>query len=130
MAMLQAIPTRLLLLAMALILAGCAGGVMSDGTSPGARVSQAPVDMAGRWAFSAGATCAMNLTGADPGIEGTIRPEGGCPGNFFTSRKWTFESSALVIRDHNSQPLAQLSQVAPGRFEGQATGGQPVSLVR
>ena len=55
--------------------------------------------------------------------EGTIAPEGGCPGNFYTSRKWTFEQGALVIRDHNGQPLAQLALAGPGRFEGKATNG-------
>jgi hypothetical protein len=86
--------------------------------------------MAGRWALTGtGGTCAMNLVSGGPS-EGAIRPEGGCPGNFFTSRKWTFENGALVIRDHNGQPLGRLTQVVPGRFEGQATAGQPVSLVR
>ena len=49
--------------------------------------------------------------------EGTIAPEGGCPGKFFTSRKWTFDQGGLTIRDHNGQPLAQLSD-AGRRFEG------------
>src|SRR5262249_61539901 len=52
-----------------------------------------PVNMAGRWTLTAPGTggCAMNF-GATPGAaEGTIAPEGGCPGNFFTSRKWVFE---------------------------------------
>jgi hypothetical protein len=62
--------------------------------------------------------------------EGTIAPEGGCPGNFYTSRKWTFEQGSLVIRDHNGQPLGQLALAAPGRFDGKATTGQPVVLTR
>ena len=62
--------------------------------------------------------------------EGTIAPEGGCPGNFYTSRKWTFEQGALVIRDHNGQPLGQLGLGAPGRFDGKAANGQPVTLTR
>jgi hypothetical protein len=54
--------------------------------------------------------------------QGTIAPEGGCPGNFFTSRKWTFEHGMLIIRDFKSQPLAQLSY-AGDHFEGEdATG--------
>lgn len=56
--------------------------------------------------------------GSDPGaIEGTIAPEGGCPAKFFTSRKWTFEHDALIIRDHKGEPLAQLS-FANGHFVG------------
>ena len=62
--------------------------------------------------------------------EGTIAPEGGCPGNFYTSRKWTFDQTGLVIRDHNGQPLAQLALAGPGRFEGKATAGAAVTLAR
>jgi len=121
------------MIAAAGLLAGCAGERLSSGTAPpgtAVSVTPAPANMAGRWALTAaaGSTCAMNLTGG--GNEGAIRPEGGCPGNFFTSRKWTFENGALVIRDHNNEPLGRLSQVVPGRFEGQATTGQAVSLVR
>lgn len=67
-----------------------------------------------------------NATGA---AQGTIAPEGGCPDNFFTSRKWTFEHGALIIRDHKGEPLAQLS-LSGSRFEGHATGGATVSLSR
>ena len=91
-----------------------------------------PVNMAGRWTLnSPGAgTCAMNFAGAPGSPEGTIAPEGGCPGNFFTSRKWVFEQDGLVIRDHTGKPLAQLAVVSPSRLDGQATGGQPVMLAR
>jgi hypothetical protein len=51
-------------------------------------------------------------------LQGTIAPEGGCAGNFFTSRKWTFEHGMLIIRDFKSQPLAQLSY-SGDRFEGE-----------
>jgi Protease inhibitor Inh len=91
-----------------------------------------PVNMAGRWTLTSagGGGCAMNF-GANPGAaEGTIAPEGGCPGNFFTSRKWVYEDNGLVIRDHTGQPLARLALGAAGRFDGQATSGQPVALAR
>jgi hypothetical protein len=55
--------------------------------------------------------------GARPG-QGTIAPEGGCPGNFFTSRHWTFEAGMLIIRDFQNRPLAQLSY-SGGGFQGQ-----------
>jgi hypothetical protein len=72
----------------------------------------------------------MNF-GASPGAgEGTIAPEGGCPGNFFTSRKWTFEQGGLIIRDHTGQSLALLALAGSNRFEGQASNGQAVSLAR
>jgi Protease inhibitor Inh len=91
-----------------------------------------PVNMSGRWTLnSPGAgTCAMNFAGAQGAAEGTIAPEGGCPGNFFTSRKWVFEPEGLVIRDHTGKSLAQLAVVSPSRLDGQATGGQPVMLAR
>ena len=64
---------------------------------------------------------------SDP--EGTIAPEGGCPGKFFTSRKWTFDSNGLSIRDHNNEVLAQLS-AADGNFSGKAASGDQVTLTR
>jgi hypothetical protein len=61
--------------------------------------------------------------------EGTIAPEGGCPGKFYMSRKWTFDQAGLTIRDHKGQPLAQLTPEGGG-FQGKATGGEPVALLR
>ena len=71
----------------------------------------------------------MTFGNAPGAVQGTIAPEGGCPGNFFTSRKWTFEHGALIIRDHKGQPLAQVS-FSDGRFVGQATAGGEISLSR
>jgi hypothetical protein len=91
-----------------------------------------PVNMAGRWTLTSpgGGGCAMNFGASAGAAEGTIAPEGGCPGNFFTSRKWAYEDNGLVIRDHTGQPLARLALGSTGRFDGQATGGQAVSLGR
>jgi hypothetical protein len=71
----------------------------------------------------------MTLAATPGAAEGTIAPAGGCPGNFFTSRKWSFEHDMLVIRDHKSEALAELSFSA-GRFQGKATGGDSVTLAR
>ncbi len=54
----------------------------------------------------------------DAAPQGTIAPEGGCPGGFFMSRKWTFEHGALIMRDFKGRPLAQLSY-SGARFEGE-----------
>jgi hypothetical protein len=126
-------------LASLLLLMGCGGDRLgSSNLAPGAastRVgsgpSPAPTDMTGRWMLSAsgGGACGMNLAGG-AAAEGTIRPEGGCPGNFFTSRKWTFEDGALVLRNHNGESLGQLKMASAGRFEGQSATGQQVSLAR
>ncbi len=71
----------------------------------------------------------MSFGGTRSANEGTIAPEGGCPGNFFTSRRWAFEDGALVMKNHNGETLAHLT-LAGGRFEGSATGGMPVTLSR
>ncbi len=94
-------------------------------------LSPPPIDLAGRWRLTAaaGGACFMTL-GATPGAaQGTIAPEGGCPSNFFTSRKWTFENDSLIIRSHKGEPLAQLSFTG-GHFEGKDNGGGMLSLSR
>ena len=127
--------------AVSLATAGCGGSGVSgfslsgwDPQAPAAaaRPSAPPVNMAGRWMLASPGRgqCNMTFRIASPdAAEGTIAPEGGCPGKFFTSRKWTFDSNGLSIRDHNSQPLAQLS-AAGGSFGGKAATGEPVTLTR
>lgn len=91
-----------------------------------------PVAIAGRWKFTAasGGGCFMTFGAASPAaVDGTVAPEGGCPGAFFTSRKWTFEHGDLIVRNHKAEPLAQLSY-AGGHFEGHETGGAAVTLSR
>jgi len=117
---------------LAFALAGCAGEQAITGATMGTRPGAPPEPMAGRWQLAAaGASqCAVNFGGTPDAGEGTIAPEGGCPGNFYTSRKWTFEQGSLVIRDHTGAPLGQLALAAPGRFDGKATNGQQVTLTR
>jgi len=93
--------------------------------------SPPPVDLAGRWKLAAegSGACFMNFGDAPGATQGTIAPEGGCPGNFYTSRKWTFEHGVLILRDHKGEPLANLS-FAGGHFEGHQTGGSALSLSR
>lgn len=118
---------------MVLMLAGCAGEQLSLGGSPAApTAAPAPaVTMAGRWMLSApnAPPCGMNFGGAPGAKEGSIAPEGGCPGNFFMSRHWALEQGALTINDHENNPLAQL-KLAGTRYEGQSTAGTPVTLAR
>jgi Protease inhibitor Inh len=127
-------------------LAGCAGGNPFGGGQPEPEIAAAPapppapppppppppVDLGGRWRLTAvgGGACFMHFGNVPGAAQGTIAPEGGCPDKFFTSRKWTFEHNALIIRDHKDAPLAQLS-FTNGHFEGQlASGGMQVSLSR
>lgn len=117
----------------ALALAGCAGEqAITARRQPVRATAPPPEPMAGRWQLAAAGASQCNMTfGGTPDTgEGTIAPEGGCPGNFYTSRKWTFEQGSLVIRDHNSAPLGQLALASPGRFDGKATNGQQVTLTR
>jgi len=100
--------------------------------APGGAGQAAAVDMAGRWflAASGSGMCAMTFNAGPGAVEGGIAPEGGCPGNFFTSRQWALSQGALVIRDHNGAPLVQLASVGPGRIEGETATGEVISLAR
>jgi hypothetical protein len=126
-----------LLLAL-LALAGCSG--IDWGTGPGAAPemgqpaapSAPPVSLAGRWLLSSPGRgqCSMTFGSTAPtAAEGTIAPAGGCPGKFFTSRKWTYDSAGLTIRDHKGEALAQLASEGGG-FQGKAVSGEPVALMR
>jgi hypothetical protein len=91
-----------------------------------------PVDLAGKWKLSAaaGGACVMTFGNAPNTVNtGTIAPAGGCPGNFFTSRKWSFEGNMLDIRDYKGAVLAQLS-FADGGFGGKDTNAGALTLVR
>jgi Protease inhibitor Inh len=132
------------LMAIIAALAGCADINPFSGAQPEPQASAAPtappspptpqpppLDLAGRWRLTAAGAgaCFMNFGNAAGAVQGTIAPEGGCPGSFFTSRKWTFEHNALVIRDHKNEPLAQLS-FAAGHFEGHQPNGATLTLSR
>ena len=99
-------------------------------TPPPPALSPPPVDLAGKWRLSAagGGVCTMTFAGSTGASDGSIAPAGGCPGSFFTSRKWSYENDKLVIRNHKGEVLTQLS-FANGHFEGQAAAG-PVTLAR
>ena len=119
-----------------LVLAGCGGVGLDAGRSSAAPETAVPtppqVNLAGRWLLSSPGRgqCHMTFGSAAPtAVEGTIAPEGGCPGKFFTSRKWTHDQAGLTLRDHTGQPLAQLAREGGG-FQGQATSGEPVALMR
>ena len=98
----------------------------------GPAASAPPVNLAGRWTLSAAGSgsCAMTFGAQPAATDGTIAPAGGCPFNFYTSRKWSYTTAGLNIRDHNGQALAQLSAAGPDRFEGKTNAGQEVALSR
>jgi hypothetical protein len=124
-------------------LAGCSVGTLTGLISNDSPEQQPPanaprgaaaaaVDMAGRWVLAAhgGGNCGMNFSATAGSREGAIAPEGGCPGRFFTSRRWALEQNAVVIRNHAGEMLAQLNVAEPSRLEGQAANGEQVSLTR
>jgi hypothetical protein len=120
------------------LLGGCGGNerLSLDAGSTSTAVTPAaagpPPGLAGRWTLSATGmpSCAMTFSAVQDATEGTIAPAGGCPFNFFTSRKWTYTQAGLAIRDHNAQVLAQLTPAGPNRFEGKTVAGQDVALAR
>jgi hypothetical protein len=118
-----------------LALTGCSGidwpGSSSSPTAP-PQAGAPPVSLAGRWQLSSPSRgqCNMTFGASSPAAaDGTIAPEGGCPGKFYMSRKWTYDQTGLTLRDHNGQPLAQLAGEG-GNFQGKATSGEPVALMR
>jgi hypothetical protein len=122
----------------AVLLAGCSGSDRisggpsgtQDAAPAGPAAKPPPTNLTGRWTLSAtGSTsCAMTF-GANPdATEGSIAPGGGCPFNFFTSRKWSYTEAGLTLRDHNA--LAQLTPAGPNRFEGKTGSGQEIALSR
>ncbi len=132
------------ILACTALLAACSGSDRftsdsSSSNSPPSGVAASnspavapPFNLAGRWTLSSAGTgsCAMTLGATPNATEGTIAPAGGCPFNFYTSRKWTYTETGLTIRDHNAQTLAQLAPAGPNRFEGKTNSGQDVALSR
>jgi Protease inhibitor Inh len=111
-----------------LTLTGCAGEQLSIDSS-----AQTPVDdsMTGRWILSApnAPSCGLEFGGAAGARAGSVAPDGGCPGNFYMSRRWAIEGGVLMISGQESQPLARL-KVVGSRFEGQSSAGTPVTLSR
>lgn len=119
-----------LLSGIALLLAACAGG--QSLTTGGTAQAQAPeTGMAGRWMLTApnAPMCGINFRGPAGVREGSVAPEGGCPGKFFLSRRWKLDQDTLVISDEEGNGLASMS-FADGQYKGQAAAGFPVTLAR
>jgi Protease inhibitor Inh len=105
---------------MTLMLAACAGAPFA-----------AQNTMSGRWKLSApnAPLCDMNFDGEPGANQGTIVPDGGCPGELFKSSQWLLAQDTLTIGDSQNQPLATLKLAAHG-FQGTSTTGMPVTLTR
>jgi hypothetical protein len=113
----------------ALMLTGCSGGRFSFGDQT---VMPTELEsMAGRWILTAprAPSCGMEFSAAPGASQGTVAPEGGCPENFFMSRRWAFDQGKLLIKDEENMLLAQFN-FGGDRFAGQSTAGTTLTLIR
>jgi protease inhibitor Inh len=110
-----------------LTLTGCAGERVSLESAP----AQKDLTLPGRWILSTAnaPTCGLEFGGAAGGRGGSVSPDGGCPGKFYMSRRWSMEDGAITITDAENQPLAHFRLVGD-RYEGQSTGGTSMTLSR
>jgi hypothetical protein len=109
------------------MLTGCAGErVPLEST-----YTQKDLTIPGRWTLSTAnaPTCGLQFGGAASGRTGSVSPDGGCPGKFYTSRRWSMDDGAITITDAENQPLAHFRLVGD-RYEGQSTSGTPMTLSR
>lgn len=111
------------------LLAGCAGAQVPLTDTPQRQMTAA--GMAGRWFLAApnAPPCGISFGGAAGGQAGRMAPEGGCPGRFFLSRRWSLNGDTLTISDEDGQPLGNL-KAAGGAFEGEAVTGMKITLSR
>src|SRR5215510_12134485 len=110
-----------------LTLTSCAG----DRVPLESASTQKDLTIPGRWILSTAnaPTCGLEFRGAAGGRAGSISPDGGCPGKFYTSRRWSMDGGAITITDAESQPLAYFRLVGD-RYEGQSANGTPITLSR
>ena len=105
-------------------------------TDPGTQVAAASGpdvtigSVAGVWSVStAGQSCkvATPQTKSGQGFRaGPLK----CPGDMGTVHSWNVAGKQLVFYDDAGGKVATLYQTSPGKFDGQTTGGTPVSLSR
>ncbi|MFA6266891.1 MAG: AprI/Inh family metalloprotease inhibitor [Pseudolabrys sp.] len=124
-----------LLASIAVALAGCGGGAsLTSDEPPKAAVAEpgiAELGMDGRWTLAApnAPTCGMTFTGGPTATEGRVTPDGGCPEQFYMSRRWRLSDAMLTIVDGDNAPLASL-RAAGNRFEGRSISETPITLSR
>ena len=110
-----------------LTLTGCAAERVPLESAP----AQKDLTIPGRWTLSTAnaPTCGLEFGGAASGRAGSVSPDGGCPGKFYMSRRWSMDGGAITITDAENQPLAHFRLVGD-RYEGQSTGGTSMTLSR
>lgn len=89
-----------------------------------------PGAIAGVWSASiAGASCRIATPQTKFGAGYRAGPLK-CPEPIAGVKSWSAAGKQLVLYDQNGSPVARLYQSGAGRFDGQTTGGQPISLSR
>jgi Protease inhibitor Inh len=53
-----------------------------------------------------------------------------CPGEMANVKSWNVAGKQLSLYDESGATIARLFTTTPGRFDGQTTGGSPISLSR
>ena len=87
-------------------------------------------EMVGAWRVSTqGANCQMfmALTQWSTGFRAASR---GCPGDAADVSSWNISGNRVVLSDSGGNQVATLFSSGEGRFDGQTSGGQPISLAR
>lgn len=97
---------------------------------PATSVDLTPGKVAGVWNASlAGQSCkvATPQTKFGQGFRaGPLR----CPGELANLSSWAVNGKQLMLYDANGGTVASLYSSADGRFDGQTSGGQPITLSR
>jgi hypothetical protein len=108
-------------------LTGCAGERVALESAS----TQKDLTIPGRWILSTAnaPTCGLEFGGAASGHTGSVSPDVGCPGKFYTSRRWSVDEGAITITDAENQPLARFRLVGD-RYEGQSMTGTLMTLSR
>jgi hypothetical protein len=116
-------------LVLPLAFAAALGGCATTNTPAAPPVPQG-IDLNGRWVISNGAqSCGATFANADA-TSGTVRPEGGCPANYFRARQWTYEGGNVIVRDPQAQPLGTFQPQGPNQLSGQGAQGEPLTITR
>ncbi|WP_157944603.1 protease inhibitor Inh/omp19 family protein [Mangrovicella endophytica] len=103
------------------------------GGQPVQTASAAPVSregLVGAWKVSSGGgNCQifMALTKWTGGYRAASR---GCPGQVADVSAWDVSGSQVVLKSSSGDTVASLNSSGAGRYDGQTTGGQSISLYR
>lgn len=108
----------------ALAIADCAGGA-----GPITDVPPQQAAITGRWVLSApnAPPCGVEFREGSDRRSGNLVPDGGCPGNFYKSRRWSFADGTLAIGTETDEILARLDYKG-SVYEGKAADGTPLTL--